>query len=270
VDDEVRKASAPPQTETPMRQAGALDLPERTKKPRRCGLTAITDVGVTTAEQRAFLDDYHEYVDVAKLGIGTAYFAPNLPAKVRLYKEHGVVPYVGGTLFEKHYQQNKLDAFLRFLESYGIGWIEVSTGSVDIPLKSRARLIERLSRDFVVLAEVGYKDPWRRFPTSEWINEIEALLRAGSRYVILEGRDSATSGIYDQGGRPRSDLLEEILRSVDPRFTIFEAPTPGGRAYCINHVGANVNLGNVSPRDLLVLECERTGLRFDTINVEDR
>lgn len=267
MDDKALKPSAPPTSGSPVGGSAALDLPERPEKPRSYGLTAITDVGVTGAEQRALLDDYHEFVDVAKLGIGTAYFTPNLRAKVRLYKENGVVPYFGGTLFEKYYQQNKLDAFLRFLGSHEVGCIEVSTGSIDIPLESRARLVERLSRNLVVLAEVGYKDPQRGFPPGEWIAEIETLLRAGASYVILEGRDSATSGIYDEDGRPRSDLIEDVLESVDPRCIIFEAPTSGGRAYCINRVGPNVNLGNISPRDLLVLECERTGLRFDTMDV---
>lgn len=249
-------------------QLTPLDLPARTRKPRTYGLTAISDKGVPVAELRAVLADYHELLDVAKLGLGTAYFTPNLADKTRLYREYGIVPYFGGTLFEKHFQQGKVAAYLEFLRSHEIDWIEISTGSVDIPLEARVRLVERLSGDLVVLSEVGYKDPYREFRPREWIAETRALLEAGSRYVILEGRDSGTSGIYDDEGKARTGLLDEILRHVNPHRLIFEAPSPHGRAHCINSVGCNVNLGNISPRDLLVLECERHGLRFDTLDAQ--
>jgi phosphosulfolactate synthase len=244
-----------------------LNLPDRTGKPRQDGLTLVNDTGIPIAELRGILADYHELIDVAKLGIGTACLTPNLKAKLLLYRSYDVIPYFGGTLFEKCMQQGQMESYLDFLAVHDIDWIEVSTGSVDVPLEIRTRLTERYVRNFTVVAEVGYKETRRELSYDQWIMEIQALLKAGAKYVILEGRDSGTSGIYDSESRIRTELVETIAQSIDPRRLIFEAPVSHGRAFCINLVGCNVNLGNVSPRDLLVLECERRGLRFDTLSV---
>jgi phosphosulfolactate synthase len=39
--------------------------------------------------------------------------------------------------------------------------------------------------------------------------------------------------------------------------------------FFINQIGANVNLGNVKPEDVLILEAERCGLRSETFFLED-
>jgi len=56
-----------------------LRLPERTTKPRVCGLTAITDLGVPLQALRDLLADFHLYLDVAKFGVGSAYLTPGFP-----------------------------------------------------------------------------------------------------------------------------------------------------------------------------------------------
>ena len=246
-----------------------LALPARTAKPREQGLTAITDLGTPIAELRSILEDFHEFIDVAKLGVGSAYVAPRLREKIELYKGYGVQVYFGGTLFEKYLNQDRLPAYFTLLSDYGVDWIEVSCGIVTTPLEARVDLVERARNDqgLKVLSEVGSKDGTTIMPPSVWIREITALLAAGSSYVITEGRDSGTAGIFRPSGEIREGLLSDILSAVDPARLVFEAPHAKSQMYFINLVGPNVNLGNVAVSDLLLLETQRRGLRNETFGV---
>ena len=241
-----------------------LKLPTRTQKPRRYGLTSIHDIGIPIGELKHILADYHPFLDIAKFGIGTAYVTPRLTEKIALYTEYGVTVCFGGTLFEKFYHQSTIDQYVTYLKSLGVSWVEVSTGTLDIPLSERVALVYQLSQEFTVLAEVGSKDPDHVLSASQWIEEIQTLLAAGCRYVIAEGRASGTAGIYRANGDIRSGLIAEILNVIDYQQIIFEAPKPSMQLFFINLVGTNVNLGNIPPRDLLLIETERCGLRSET------
>ena len=104
-----------------------LTLPERTEKNRTFGLTSIHDVHLTIGQTETILKDYSNFLDYAKFGVGTAYVTPNLKEKIRLYKEFDVIPYFGGTLFEKFYADDKFDKFLLFMSNNDIETIEIST-----------------------------------------------------------------------------------------------------------------------------------------------
>ncbi|MGG0715984.1 phosphosulfolactate synthase [Robertmurraya massiliosenegalensis] len=247
-----------------------LQLPNRTNGTRSYGLTSIVDFGTPIGELEHILKDFHQLIDIAKLGIGTAYVFPNLKDKIELYQEYNIKPYCGGTLFEKCYQQNKIDEYLKALKELDIEWVEVSNGTLNIPLQERLRIISEVKRDFHVIAEVGSKDSFNNMPISEWKAEMNALLDAGCQYVITEGRDSGTAGIYDNNGSIKSDLIFELIRDIDWKKVIFEAPTPKHQMFFINCIGSNVNLGNVKISDVLILETQRRGLRSETFNLEEQ
>lgn len=243
---------------------GALSLPYRTKKPRSSGITSIVDFGIPIGELRHLLNDYHDLIDFAKIGVGTAYVTANLKEKIALYKSAGVKPYVGGTLFEKFYFQNQWEQFLTFLQKHQIETIEISSGVLDIPLAERLQLVKQLSGTFRVLAEIGSKDRSKTMPEAVWVTEMAALLNAGCQYVIAEGRGSGSAGIYDEDGNLRKETIAAILREIEPQQIIFEAPNAKSQVFFINQIGANVNLGNIRPHDVLLLEAERVGLRAET------
>jgi phosphosulfolactate synthase len=245
-----------------------LKLPTRTGKPRTTGLTSIHDVSLTCASLKGILADYSDFVDIAKFGIGTAYIAPNLREKIELYRSYQVLPYFGGTLFEKFVHQNKLDAYLDFLRSHQITAIEVSAGITDTSLDDRVRVIEQVRDEFTVLAEVGSKDSERIMNPSSWIAEIKTLMEAGAAYVITEGRDSGTAGIFRPSGELRTGLIGDIIQQFGVSRIIFEAPTPASQMHFIKVAGSNVNLGNINPQSLLLLETQRVGLRSETFHVE--
>lgn len=244
-----------------------LNLPNRLIKIRKLGITSIHDTFLTLGELESILSDYSEYIDIAKFGVGSAYCTRRLKEKIALYKTFDVQPYFGGTLFEKFYSQNKLEEYLYYLKDHQINIIEVSTGTVDITLKERTSIIRELKDNFQVLAEVGSKDQEHIMAPSVWIDEINSLIEAGATYVITEGRDSGTAGLYRKSGELREGLFQDIKKSCPVDQIIFEAPTSQSQMYFINSVGPNVNLGNVKPKDVLLLETQRVGLRSETFMV---
>lgn len=246
-----------------------LNLPKRTERYRTYGLTSVVDFGTPMGELRNILTDYSDMIDIAKIGIGSAYVMPNLKTKIDLYLQYGIKPYCGGTFFEKCYYQDKLPDYINYLHELGIEWIEISNGTLDIPLQERLYLVSELKKDFNVIAEVGSKDTNKLMPIYEWKKEIMEFLEAGCDYVITEGRDSGTAGIYENNGEIKFDLIQELLRSVDYKKVIFEAPTAKQQMYFIKEIGPNVNLGNVKLQDVLVLEAQRCGLRSETFFMEE-
>jgi phosphosulfolactate synthase len=246
-----------------------LELPLRTSGIRTYGLTSIIDYGTPMGELRNILSDYSNIIDIAKMGFGTAYMVPNMKKRVELYQEYDSKPYCGGTFFEKCYYQNKLTEYHMYLLDLGIEWVEVSNGTIDIPIQERLSIISQFKKDFHVIAEVGSKDSNQDLPISTWKNEMELLLEAGCDYVITEGRDSGTSGIYEKSGNIKSDLIHELLKGIDHNKIIFEAPSSKHQMYFIKEIGANVNLGNIKLSDVLVLETQRCGLRSETFYLEE-
>lgn len=246
-----------------------LKLPKRTSGIRTYGLTSVADFGTPMGELKHILSDYSNLIDIAKIAIGSAYVTPNLQKKINLYKEYHIKPYCGGTLFEKCYYQNKIPEYLTYLRDLGIEWVEISNGTLDIPLRERLQLVSQLKKDFHVVGEVGSKDPNQEMSASEWAEEIQLFLDAGCDYVITEGRDSGTAGIYEKCGSIKSDLIGQLLQAIDSKKVIFEAPTPKHQMYFIKEVGPNVNLGNVKLHDVLVLEAQRCGLRSETFYLEE-
>ena len=55
-----------------------------------------------------------------------------------------------------------------------------------------------------------------------------------------------------------------ILTKVDMGDIIWETPKKTQQAWFIQQFGANVNLGNIGPWDVIPLETLRLGLRGDT------
>jgi len=187
-----------------------LKLPKRTSGNRIYGLTSIADFGTPLGHLTNILDDYSHIIDIAKIGIGSAYITPNIKEKVNLYKEYKIKPYCGGTFFEKCFYQKKIPEYLTYLKTLGIDWLEVSNGTLDIPLKDRLNVIAHAKDEFNVIAEVGSKDCNMEMDISEWKEEMQIFLEAGCKYVITEGRDSGTSGIYQSNGQVKSELLMSL------------------------------------------------------------
>lgn len=242
-------------------------IPYRNPKPRLSGITMVMDKGLSVEESKNFLSVAHPHVDIIKLGFGTAYVTSNLEEKLEVFHSYNIPIYFGGTLFEAFLIRNQLEEFLEICKKYGVTYIEVSDGSVDIPHKEKCDYIERLTQYGIVLSEVGSKDAAHIIPPYKWIELMRAELSAGATYVIAEAREAGNVGIYRGSGEVREGLVQEILTQIPAEKIIWEAPLKEQQLYFIELIGCNVNLGNIAPTEVIPLEAMRVGLRGDTFHL---
>lgn len=239
-------------------------LPERTSKPRSNGLTMIMDKGLSLRQAEDLIETGSDRVDLLKLGFGTSLVSHRIAEKVSLYRDAGMDVYCGGTLFEAFYIRGEVDNYLRFIDNMDITCLEVSDGSMVIPHDEKCELIQRLSKSHKVLSEVGSKEAGILISPNKWIRMMKNELEAGSWKVIAEARESGNVGIYRPNGSAHVQLIRRILANVALEDILWEAPKKPQQVWFIKEFGANVNLGNISPNDLIPLECLRLGLRGDT------
>lgn len=240
-------------------------LPERPRKPRETGITLVLDKGLASRTVDDLLEVSADYIDIVKLGWGTAAVTPYLKKKLDIYASAGIPVYFGGTLFEAYYLRNQLDTYCRLLSQFGIQHVEVSSGTLEIPHNEKLACIQRLAKDFTVLSEVGSKDLETIMPPYQWVRQIKRELEAGSWKVICEARESGRAGVFRPSGEIRSGLIDEILSEVNDVDLIFEAPKKSQQVWFLRHVDPNVNLGNIAPDAVVPLETLRLGLRGDTL-----
>jgi phosphosulfolactate synthase len=249
-----------------------LDFPigGREAKPRKTGLTMVIDKGLGLLETRELLEIAGDYIDLIKLGFGTSalYCSSLLREKIRLVRSYGVDIYPGGTFLEIAVLQGKLEAYLDACLKLGYTFIEVSDGTIEMDLDTRAKAIEMAKdRNFSVISEVGKKDPRDRVSTTQIRQTIEQDLACGVYQVIIEGRESGKGVvIYDAKGDIKHDEMEDLLGGIrDLSKLLWEAPNKNQQQELIFRFGNQVNLGNIQPADVLSLEALRLGLRGDTL-----
>src|SRR6185437_11034163 len=189
-------------------------IPTRTAKPRDSGITMVMDKGLSVRETEDFLSVAAPYLDIVKLGFGSAYVLPHLARKIKIYQEAGIPVYFGGTLLEAFLVRNQVDEYKRAIDRFGITHLEVSDGALEIPHEEKCKIIATFSKDYTVLSEVGSKDAEIIFAPYKWVKLMQDELSAGSWKVIAEAREAGNVGIFRGTGEVRSGLVDEIITSV--------------------------------------------------------
>ncbi len=241
-------------------------IPERPSKPRQSGITMVMDKGLSVREIEDLISVAGNYIDIVKLGWATSYVIQNLQEKLDVYKAAGIPTYFGGTLFEAFLVRNDVDSYQRILDKYDMKYAEISDGSLDLDHEEKCKLIERFSKQVTVLSEVGSKDAEKIIAPYQWIQLMQDELAAGAWKVIGEAREGGNVGLFRSTGEVRSGLVQEILTKIPADKIIWEAPQKAQQVYFIKLIGANVNLGNIAPNELVPLETIRLGLRGDTFD----
>lgn len=242
------------------------NIPERTQKPRQTGYTMAMDKGLSLREVEDFINVCGDYVDIVKLGWATSYVTPNLKEKLQLYRDAGIPTYFGGTLFEAFVIRGQFEDYRRVLDEYQMTFAEVSDGSITLEHSQKCEYINKLSEQVTVLSEVGSKDAEVIIPPYQWIKLMQDELSAGAWKVIGEAREGGNVGLFRATGEVRSGLVQEILTKIPFEKIIWEAPQKSQQVWFIKLLGANVNLGNIAPNEVIPLETIRLGLRGDTFD----
>jgi len=239
-------------------------IPARPAKPRNEGLTMVMDKGLSIREAEDFAAVGSEYVDFVKLGFGTSVITPGVDKKIRIYHEAGMTVYLGGTLFEAFIIRGLYKEYVELLKESGIRMVEISDGSYEFEHSDKLEYIRKLSKEFTVISEVGSKKKNIIYTPDQWVEMMKAELEAGSVKVIAEARESGTIGIYNDDGSVNLGLIKAISKEIGFENVLWEAPLKQQQAWFITNFGANVNLGNIAPNEIIALESLRLGLRSDT------
>ena len=223
----------------------------------------MLDKGLGPRAWEDVLETAGPYIDIVKLGWGTAYVTQGLRRKLDVLRGKPIV--IGGTFFEVVYVKGKLDEYKSWLSEHGLTHVEISDGTVEIPRERKLELIADFARDFTVLSEVGSKDSDVNYAPYLWVQWIKEELEAGAWKVVTEAREGGTAGIFRPTGEMRTGLIDEIAHDIDVSELVFEAPTKSAQAWFITKFGPTVNLGNIPPDEVIPLETLRLGLRGDTL-----
>ncbi|HET7561919.1 MAG TPA: phosphosulfolactate synthase [Rhodanobacteraceae bacterium] len=247
-----------------------LDQPARSPKPRTQGVTMVLDKNLSTARLSELIATGGQWFDLVKLGWGTsACFDRTIVAeKCRSLRDAGIDVCPGGTLFELSFLQGKFGEMLDEARDIGFNCLEISNGNVPISAREKLGCIRQARQHgFKVVSEVGSKilEEDHQLSVRQRIEDARAELDAGSWKVIMEARESGTLGIFDHDGSLDRAMLDGLLHGLEFRNLIFEAPRKEQQAALIGLLGAEVNLGNIAPEDVIPLETLRRGLRSDTL-----
>src|SRR5436309_8817072 len=98
--------------------ASSLNLELR----RDGGLTHVIDKGLGPRAWEDVLETSGDYIDIVKLGWGTAYVTPNLARKLDVLRDKRVV--IGGTFFEVVFAKDRVDDYKRWLGELGLTHVE--------------------------------------------------------------------------------------------------------------------------------------------------
>ncbi len=202
-----------------------------------------------------------------KLGWGTAYVSDDVAAKVGHCRDAGVRACLGGTLLEIAWAQGKVAEYVDWAHGLKIPCVEVSNGSVEMRAGRQAPAHPGPQRASSRCSPRSARSSPARSTCGAWCDEMAGDLDAGASWLVAEGRESGTVGLFEPDGEVRVELVEAIAAAVPVERVIFEAPRKSQQAVLISLVGPNVSLGNIAPAEVLSLETLRRGLRADTIDL---
>ncbi len=246
-----------------------MPIPNRTSRPRVKGVTMVIDKGIGISQARDIVQTAGDYIDIVKLSFGTSRLMAEslVRRKIALYKKNRIDVMPGGTLLEVAVVQRSTDKFLRYAKRLGFSALEVSDGTISFGEDVRYDLVTRAAGlGLKVFAEVGKKHKEEDLSAEGYAERIRRDLEKGVFLAIVEAREAGREvGVYDEKGDVRESRLDEIVKGVDVDRLMFEAPEKKQQTYFILRYGANVNLGNVAPTDVIACEALRCGLRADTL-----
>jgi phosphosulfolactate synthase len=99
----------------PSRSEASFECPKaraRSVRPRASGITHVLDKGLSLGEISGLLEVAGPYIDVVKLGWGTALVVGNLDAKLDLYRSRGIELCCGGSLFEYAVLHHRFEGYV--------------------------------------------------------------------------------------------------------------------------------------------------------------
>jgi phosphosulfolactate synthase len=243
---------------------GFLRIPARPVKPRKVGLTIVTDRGLSLRQTEDLFETFGPILDYIKLtdfvGLATRYSADWLRRKAALCAQHEVGILPGGIAFQLAALQNQVERFFDTCRELGFTAVEVSEDSIPaLPEAQRTAWIRRaLDAGLEVFTEIGKKVPDAPLSVAESVASIRADLDRGAKKVVIEKADIAL--LKEEG---KGDVLVEIAEAVGHERLCFEggpAAFPDLPLWLIKTFGPQVNLENLEVNEIVRVEGMRVGV----------
>lgn len=250
----------------------------RTKKPRRTGITMSLVFDVVNQGPK-FIEPFQDLVDRIKLLDTMWHRNPSVVVEaIAAYREMGMDVAMGGTQFEIAKAQDGLKAYLKLLKSIGINEVEVenhASGATLAEMQDEVKMFK--DEGFIVVGEVGkkwwWKDPTRisrdLISVERTTEQALGLIEAGADYLYWEGmivRSLIGPQLENKEGQKQ---LREVAKAVDPSKLILELWDDRGQpnhpliAWLVKEFGPNVNLANIYPNDVKMVEWIRHGIIYE-------
>lgn len=250
----------------------------RSQKPRKTGITMVIIEDVANFGPD-YVAPFQELVDRVKLLDFLWHHDMTIVEKaVKAYREMGMSVAPGGTHFEVAKSQGKMNEYLQLLKNLGFNEVEVENhagiSSME-EMKDEVKFFK--DQGFQVVGEIG-KKWWQRDTTrvsrdlisvNKTIDQAQALIEAGADYVYWEGmivRGLIGPQLENKEGQQQ---LIEVARAVYPRKLVFELWDTRHQsnrplfAWLVRQFGPNVNLANIMPWEVKILEWIRHGIFYE-------
>ena len=249
-----------------------MNIPHRPEKPRDTGITMMIDWGMGVAQQRDILDIAGVYIDIAKIAVGLSGIISErvLTEKIAAYADHQVSAFIGGQFLEYGVYNQGMEIAKRYYEEarrVGFEYVEVSDNNLEISPEDKYELVRMGVEDFglKILGEVGSKTECSS--TQAMVDGIKGCLASGAWKVFVEGAEFTDK----EDGSIREDVIEGVTKGVDLKDIIFELPghwisnvhacgIHDMEVFLIQQFGPEINIANVAPGEIMMLETLRTGV----------
>jgi phosphosulfolactate synthase len=226
-------------------------------------MTIVSDRSLAGQEAKNLLESSSDLIDYVKFTDHAANLGRHSPAWIRfktgIYREHGIKVFPGGIVFEVAALQGKVEPLMERLKDLGFDGVEISEDAIPpLPKGVRASWVAFAQQiGLEVFTEIGKKDPTAPLDAGEAIAAIQSDLALGAKKVAVENSDIALLM------KNNPDPLHRIVEAVGIGPLVFEIGPhgyPQTLAWVIRSFGPEVNLENLYPDQLPIVEACRLGL----------
>jgi phosphosulfolactate synthase len=240
-----------------------LEIPTRSVKPRKQGLTIVRDHNIGWNCAVDMVESVGPVIDYVKMRHITVCVTPldenNLTMrKIKLYRQNDMEVFPGGIVFENAYVQNKVGQYFETLIKMGFSAVECSENIIQIDLANKLKVVKMAkAAGLKVLFEVGEKYPEGPLDVDLCAGECHALIDVGTDLVIVEKSLLETS-LGKEGEHPDAYRIKQLVDKVGLQYLTFEAEAKGHQGWLFNTFGPDVNVGpNLHPDDIAKMDATR-------------
>lgn len=239
-----------------MRALNFIDMPERSAKPRKRGLTLARDLGFGYAEAESWMEVVGEFIDYMKIRHLFVLLMEDKPSdlvrrKIDLYRSHDIDVNPGGIVFEMAYLSNSVQETFTKLVKMGFTAVECSENIIPLTLEQKIKYI-KMAKDagLKVMFEVGDKYPDTAFDVNMASDEMLTMFDNGCDLCILE-RSQIELCLGPSATNPQASLLVELAGRVGLEKLVFEAEAQAHQVWLFRTFGPDVNLGPNLDKDAI-------------------